>query len=66
LKPIKYVAQNKKNEIWAADNYRGLYRIQLKDNYETVDVENVSQQNKIEKDFGKKIFEFELKYYFNS
>jgi hypothetical protein len=22
LKPIKYVAQNKKNEIWAADNYR--------------------------------------------
>jgi ligand-binding sensor domain-containing protein len=58
LKPIKYVAQNKKNEIWAADNYRGLYRIQLKDNYETVDVENVSQQNKIEKDFGVKIFEF--------
>ena len=23
LKPIKYLAQNRKNEIWAADNYRG-------------------------------------------
>jgi hypothetical protein len=22
LKPIKYAAQDKKNEIWAADNYR--------------------------------------------
>jgi AraC family chitin signaling transcriptional activator len=58
LKPIKYVAQNKKNEIWAADNYRGLYRIQLNDNYETVQVVNVSQQNEITKDFGVKIFEF--------
>lgn len=58
LKPIKYVAQNKKNEIWAADNYRGLYRIQLNDNYETIDVENVSQRNKIANDFAVKIFEF--------
>jgi AraC family chitin signaling transcriptional activator len=58
LKPIKYVAQNKKNEIWAADNYRGLYRIQLKDNNETLNVENVSQQNKMANDFGVKIFEF--------
>jgi DNA-binding CsgD family transcriptional regulator len=58
LKPIKYVAQNKINEIWAADNYRGLYRIQLNDSYETIDVENVSQRNKIANDFGVKIFEF--------
>jgi AraC family chitin signaling transcriptional activator len=58
LKPIKYVAQNKKNEIWAADNYRGLYRIQLNGKYETIDVENVSQQNEITADFGVKIFEF--------
>jgi DNA-binding CsgD family transcriptional regulator len=58
LKPIKYVAQNKINEIWAADNYRGLYRIQLNDSYETIDVENVSQHNKIANDFGVKIFEF--------
>ncbi|KAF2517917.1 LuxR C-terminal-related transcriptional regulator [Flavobacterium foetidum] len=57
-KPIKYVAQNKRNEIWAADNYRGLYRVLLDDNYNTKKVENVTQQNKITNDFGIKIFEF--------
>lgn len=57
-KPIKYVAQNKKNEIWAADNYRGLYRVLLDDNYNTLKVENVTQQSKIANDFGIKIFEF--------
>ncbi|MCV9929173.1 histidine kinase [Flavobacterium sp. LS1R49] len=57
-KPIKYVAQNKKNEVWAADNYRGLYRILYNDNYETKQVENVAQHSKIENDFGVKIFEF--------
>jgi AraC family chitin signaling transcriptional activator len=57
-KPIKYVAQNRKNEVWAADNYRGLYRILYNDNYETQKVENVTQHSKIENDFGVKIFEF--------
>lgn len=57
-KPIKYVAQNKKNEIWAADNYRGLYRVLLDDNYKTIKIENVTQQSKIENDFGIKVFEF--------
>jgi AraC family transcriptional regulator, chitin signaling transcriptional activator len=57
-KPIKYVAQNKKNEIWAADNYRGLYRVLLDDDYKTKKVENVTQQAKIKNDFGIKIFEF--------
>lgn len=57
-KPIKYVAQNKKNEIWAADNYRGLYRVLLDDNYKTKKIENITQQSKIKNDFGVKIFEF--------
>ena len=57
-KPIKYVAQNRKNEIWAADNYRGLYRILYNDAYETTQVENVTQRSKIANDFGVKIFEF--------
>jgi AraC family chitin signaling transcriptional activator len=57
LKPIKYVAQNRKNEIWAADNYRGLYLIKYNDAFETV-VENVTQRSKIVNDFGVKIFEF--------
>ncbi|MBF2709626.1 histidine kinase [Flavobacterium soyangense] len=58
LKPIKYVAQNRKNEIWAADNYRGLYRILYNDTYETIKIENVTQKSKITDDFGVKIFEF--------
>ncbi|MFA9188334.1 histidine kinase [Flavobacterium sp. FBOR7N2.3] len=58
MKPIKYVAQNKKNELFAADNYRGLYRVLYNDKYETIKVENITQLNKIENDFGVKIFEF--------
>ncbi|MBG6062146.1 DNA-binding CsgD family transcriptional regulator [Flavobacterium sp. CG_9.1] len=58
LKPIKYVAQNRKNEIWAADNNRGLYRILYNDAYETTALKNVTQSSKIKNDFGVKIFEF--------
>ncbi|MFV8342621.1 histidine kinase [Flavobacterium sp. XS2P39] len=58
MKPIKYVAQNRKNEIWAADNNRGLYRILYNDAYITTTVENVTQSSKISNDFGVKIFEF--------
>jgi AraC family chitin signaling transcriptional activator len=56
-KPIKYLAQNRKNEIWAADNNRGLYHILYNDMYETK-VDNVTQRSKIKNDFGVKIFEF--------
>lgn len=58
IKPIKYVAQNRKNEIWAADNNRGLYRILYSDDYETTQIKNVTQDSKISNDFGVKIFEF--------
>ncbi len=58
LKPIKYLAQNRKNEIWAADINRGLYRILYNDNYETKVVDNVTQRSKMSNDFGVKIFEF--------
>lgn len=57
-KPIKYVAQNKKNEIFAADNYRGLYRVLYSDKYQTRKVENITQKSTIQNDFGVKIFEF--------
>ncbi|PXY41458.1 histidine kinase [Flavobacterium cheongpyeongense] len=57
-KPIKYVAQNKKNEIFAADNYRGLYRVLYDNGFKTKKVENITQQSNIENDFGVKIFEF--------
>ncbi len=58
LNPIKYVAQNNKNEIWAADNYRGLYKIVLNDYFKTIRVDNITQNSKIKNDFGVKIFEF--------
>lgn len=57
-KPIKYLAQNRKNEIWAADNNRGLYRILYNDSYQTIKVDNVTKRCKIVNDFGIKIFEF--------
>ena len=57
VKPIKYLAQNRKNEIWAADSNRGLYRILYDDAYETK-IDNVTQRCKINNDFGVKIFEF--------
>lgn len=57
LKPLKYLAQNRKNEIWAADNNRGLYRILYNDRYKA-EIENVTQRCKINNDFGVKIFEF--------
>lgn len=57
LKPIKYLAQNRKNEIWAADVNRGLYRVLYGDAHE-IKVDNVTQRSKITNDFGVKIFEF--------
>ncbi|WP_310556565.1 histidine kinase [Flavobacterium sp.] len=57
-KPIRYVAQNKINEVWAADNYRGLYKVLYDENYIKIKLENIAQKNNITNDFGVKIFEF--------
>lgn len=67
-KPIKQVAQNKINEIWAADNYRGLYRVVFDEKYNTKKIINVAQQNNISNDFGVKIFEFrnEILFFINN
>lgn len=56
-KPIRNIAQNKPNELWAADNYRSLYRI-LYDNNKTTKIENVSQANGIVNDYGVKLFKY--------
>ncbi|WP_326936659.1 histidine kinase [Flavobacterium sp. PL11] len=58
VKPIKYAAQSRKNEIWAADNNRGLYRILYNDANETTLIENVSNRSNLRNDYGVKIFEF--------
>ena len=57
-KPVKYAVQNRKNEIWAADNYRGLYRIVYDSNYNATTIENVTAKNNIRDDFAVKIFEY--------
>jgi hypothetical protein len=57
-KPIRNIAQNKPNELWAADNYRSLYRITYSKDYTTKNIENVSQSNGIKNDFAVKIFKY--------
>lgn len=67
-KPIKSIAQNKANELWAVDNYRSLYKIAFSDGFRNNSVENISQKNGLYNDFGVKIFYFknELLFYINS
>jgi AraC family chitin signaling transcriptional activator len=55
-KPIRNIVQNKPNELWAADNYRSLYKITYDGDFKTQKIENVSQQNHIVNDFGVKLF----------
>ncbi|GEP50809.1 hypothetical protein FNO01nite_14810 [Flavobacterium noncentrifugens] len=57
-KPIRNIAQNKPGEIWAADNYRSLYRILYDKNFNTKKIENISALNGIANDYGVKIFSY--------
>lgn len=57
-KPVRNIAQNKPGELWAADNYRSLYRILYDKEFNVKCVENVSRMNNIESDFGVKLFNF--------
>ena len=57
-KPIRNIAQNRPGELWAADNYRSLYRILYDENFNVTHAENVSHSNNINSDFGVKLFNF--------
>ena len=57
-KPIRYIAQNKPNEIWAADNYRSLFKVEFNNDFVVTKIENVSKSNHLNNDFGIKIFNF--------
>ena len=57
-KPIRYIAQNKPNEIWAADNYRSLFKVEFNNDFVVTKIENVSKSNHLKNDFGVKIFNF--------
>lgn len=56
--PIRNIAQKKRGELWAADNYRSLYKIQYDKDFNATKVENVSQQNGITNDFSVRIFSY--------
>jgi hypothetical protein len=63
-KPVRNIAQNKKGELWAADNYRSLYRITYDEDFKVKHVENISRSNNINSDFGVKIFNFRGEIFF--
>lgn len=67
-KPVRNIAQNKPGELWAADNYRSLYRITYDTYFNVSRVENVSAKNHITSDYGVKIFKFrnEILFFINN
>lgn len=67
-KPIKNIALNRKNELWAVDNYKSLYKIDLNENFETKKIVNITKINGFKNDFNVKLFSFknEILFYINS
>jgi len=57
-KPIKNIAQNKNNELWAVDNYKSLYRIEFDTAFRATKIDNITQLNGIENDYNVKLFTF--------
>jgi hypothetical protein len=66
-KPIKDIAQNKKNELWAVDNYKSLYKIDFDDQLNVIKIHNVTKINSIKDDYNVKLFSFnnEILFYIN-
>ncbi len=67
-KPIKNIAQNKPNELWAADNYKSLYKIKFKSNFEVEKIENVTKINGISNDYEVRMLNYknEILFYINN
>ncbi len=63
-KPIRNIAQERPGELWAADNYRSLYRICYDKDFKTTKIENVSSQNGIANDYAVKLFTYKGKVLF--
>lgn len=57
-KPIRNIAQNRPHELWAADNYRSLYRLTYDKNFATQKVENITEANGIRSNYEVKIFKY--------
>ena len=67
-KPIKNIAQINKNELWAVDSYKGLYRIELDADLNAVKVTNITETNGLKEDYNVKLFQFknEIFFYINN
>jgi hypothetical protein len=67
-RPIKDFIQTGPNEIVASDSYRGLFKIKYDQNLEVVSYINLTEKNRIDNDFGVKIFQYksEVLYYIHS
>ncbi|AXG73365.1 histidine kinase [Flavobacterium arcticum] len=57
-KPIRNIAQNRIGELWAADSYRGLYRIVYDKNFDVKRVDNISKKNNLNNDYSVKLFNY--------
>ncbi len=55
-KPIRKISQDKPGELWAADNYRSLYRVCYDGNFNTTRIENISHKSGITNDYAVKMF----------
>lgn len=53
--PIKNIAQVHPKEMWAVDNYRGLYRISLDEQQAVKRITNITAEQQITNDYGVKL-----------
>lgn len=67
-KPIRNIAQKNKNELWAVDNYKSLYKVEFDDMFKTKNVVNVTKSNGFKNDFNVKLIDFknEIFFYINN
>ncbi len=67
-RPIKSIVQTKPTELWAADTYKGLYKITLSENNKETKIENITKKNNIKNDYEVKLFYYrdELLFYINN
>ena len=54
-KPLKTIVQNSKGILYVADNYRGVYRLKLDSEKNTIDILNITDSNNISNDFDAQI-----------
>lgn len=62
--PIKNVEQVVEHEIWAADFYKSLYRIEFTEQNQISSIKNVTEANNFDNDYYVKLFKFKGELYF--